>query len=282
MPDGRDIYYYGGDHNEWPHDGNFCMDGLVYPDRRPHTGLLEFKNVYRPARVVKYDRESGMLTLHNYMDFVDLTEYAALGFQVSCDGKDLPCRTESHDMGFDEILLENTDNRNQKALAMWSDTPVGNKITVQECARYLTLQDKHFTYAFNKLTGLFATMQYDGESLLDEEMVFNIWRAPTDNDRKLKLDWLAARYDHCMTNAYHTEYTLLNAVFYTTNNIAYSALPPLSPGTAPGVSRWVPIDSCSRSPPALPSSPSHCWRSPRWATLAKPGALWLSFTLLSV
>ena len=29
MPDGRDIYYYGGDHNEWPHDGNFCMDGLV-------------------------------------------------------------------------------------------------------------------------------------------------------------------------------------------------------------------------------------------------------------
>lgn len=57
-----------GDHNEWPHDGNFCMDGLVYPDRRPHTGLLEFKNVYRPARVVKYDQESGMLTLHNYME----------------------------------------------------------------------------------------------------------------------------------------------------------------------------------------------------------------------
>ena len=63
------------------------MDGLVYPDRRPHTGLLEFKNVYRPARVVKYDRESGMLTLHNYMDFVDLTEYAALTYQVSCDGE---------------------------------------------------------------------------------------------------------------------------------------------------------------------------------------------------
>ena len=77
MPDGRDIYYYGSATTmSGPHDGNFCMDGLVYPDRRPHTGLLEFKNVYRPARVVKYDRESGMLTLHNYMDFVDLTEYA--------------------------------------------------------------------------------------------------------------------------------------------------------------------------------------------------------------
>ena len=64
-----------------------CIRDRVYPDRRPHTGLLEFKNVYRPARVVKYDQESGMLTLHNYMDFVDLTEYAALTYQVSCDGE---------------------------------------------------------------------------------------------------------------------------------------------------------------------------------------------------
>lgn len=256
MPDGRDIYYYGGDHNEWPHDGNFCMDGLVYPDRRPHTGLLEFKNVYRPARVVKYDRESGMLTLHNYMDFVDLTEYAALTYQVSCDGevidsgfipypdgftlpphsenafplavhipdkgkcflkifyhcdKDLSLRSEGHLLGFDEILLENEDSRNQKTLAMWSDAPSNSTITVQETDRHLTLRGKNFTYNFNKLTGLFAAMQYEDAVLLDKEMEFNIWRAPTDNDRKLKLDWLAARYDHCMTNAYRTEYQVTDS-----------------------------------------------------------------------
>lgn len=51
------MYAYGGDHNEYPHDGNFCMDGLVYPDRTPHTGLMEFKNVYRPVRVTGYDAE---------------------------------------------------------------------------------------------------------------------------------------------------------------------------------------------------------------------------------
>ena len=34
------MYYYGGDHGEDVHDSNFCMDGLVYPDRTPHTGLL--------------------------------------------------------------------------------------------------------------------------------------------------------------------------------------------------------------------------------------------------
>ena len=52
---GKTIYHYGGDHGEIVHDSNFCMDGLVYPDRRPHTGLLEYKNVYRPVRVVSYD-----------------------------------------------------------------------------------------------------------------------------------------------------------------------------------------------------------------------------------
>ena len=49
---GKTIYAYGGDHGEDIHDGNFCMDGLVYPDRTVHTGLLEYKNVYRPARVI--------------------------------------------------------------------------------------------------------------------------------------------------------------------------------------------------------------------------------------
>ena len=38
--DGREMFHYGGDAGEFPHDGNFCMDGLVYPDRRPHTCLL--------------------------------------------------------------------------------------------------------------------------------------------------------------------------------------------------------------------------------------------------
>ncbi|MBP3701796.1 MAG: beta-galactosidase, partial [Lachnospiraceae bacterium] len=52
---GKTMYLYGGDHGEYPHDGNFCVDGLVYPDRRPHTGLMEYKNIHRPARVTAYD-----------------------------------------------------------------------------------------------------------------------------------------------------------------------------------------------------------------------------------
>lgn len=113
--DGRAIYYYGGDHGEYPNDGNFCMDGLVYPDRTPHTGLLEYKNVHRPARVISFawgtsmqeiftkektelsekarekhaDKSEGrvtcILTLKNEMNYVDLRDYLALEYELTCD-----------------------------------------------------------------------------------------------------------------------------------------------------------------------------------------------------
>ena len=83
---GKTTYAYGGDHGEEIHDGNFCMDGLVYPDRTVHTGLLEYKNVYRPARVISYDKESGELVLHNYMDFDDLKDYVKISYELMQDG----------------------------------------------------------------------------------------------------------------------------------------------------------------------------------------------------
>jgi beta-galactosidase len=83
---GKTKYLYGGDFGEIIHDGNFCMDGLVYPNRKPHTGLLEYKNVHRPARVVSYDAKSRELKLHNYLDFIDLQDYAAIRYEVTCDG----------------------------------------------------------------------------------------------------------------------------------------------------------------------------------------------------
>ena len=81
------MYAYGGDNGETIHDGNFCMDGLVYPDRRPHTGLLEFKNINRPVRITGYDETNGVLTLHNYMDFTDIRDYLTMSYEVTCDGQ---------------------------------------------------------------------------------------------------------------------------------------------------------------------------------------------------
>ena len=86
-PNGKDMYAYGGDSGEVIHDSSFCMDGLVYPDRRPHTGLLEFKNINRPVRITGYDEAKGVLTLHNYLDFTDIRDYLTMSYVVMRDGQ---------------------------------------------------------------------------------------------------------------------------------------------------------------------------------------------------
>lgn len=254
---GKAIYYYGGDHGEFPHDGNFCMDGLVYPNRRPHTGLLEYKNVHRPARLVSFHQEDGTLILHNTKDFVDLREYLSVVWEVNCDGEtvasgqvkegDLPSvmphkegrirlnipvpeqgkcylqvfyyqkeATElvpkGHLLGFDEILLKNRDGGNQDKAALMArgqktflrEAEDFGDLRVQGEERYLTVTGDNFSYVYNKLTGLFEHMTYDGEQLITQPMEVNIWRAPTDNDRKLRLEWERAFYNRTVTRAYDT------------------------------------------------------------------------------
>lgn len=84
--EGKEKYLYGGDFGEVIHDGNFCMDGLVYPDRRPHTGLLEYKNVHRPIRVESYNSKKGEIYFRNYMEFTNALDYIQMKYELSCDG----------------------------------------------------------------------------------------------------------------------------------------------------------------------------------------------------
>ena len=86
-PDGKTKYGYGGDSGEFPHDGNFCMDGLVHPDRTPSTGLKEYKNVHRPLRVELVDAEAGQVELQNKLDFLNLKDFAYLSYEILRDGE---------------------------------------------------------------------------------------------------------------------------------------------------------------------------------------------------
>ena len=241
---GKTKYYYGGDHGEAIHDGNFCMDGLVYPDRTPHTGLLEYKNVYRPVRVQSFDQESGTLTLHNYMDFDDIQDFVDICYEVTQDGlsvqkgkvagasaaphsdciveldidvpaagrvylklsyqlkKELPLVPAGHVLGFDELLLENKDGRNQTA-AKWTASDVAvSDIRVEEDDAWIVLNGDGFTYRLDKRTGLFNGLQYAGREYLNHPMELNIWRAPTDNDMYIRAEWEKAHYDEAYTRAY--------------------------------------------------------------------------------
>ena len=66
-------YTYGGDHGEWEHDGNFCVDGIFYPDRRPSTGAYIAKFTYRPIRVKHL--QDDMFEVFNTRSFTNAKDY---------------------------------------------------------------------------------------------------------------------------------------------------------------------------------------------------------------
>ncbi len=272
---GKTKYFYGGDHGEAVHDGNFCMDGLVYPNRVPHTGLVEYWNVYRPARVAAFDQAGQRVRLHNYLDFTDLSDALTLHYAVSRDGRrlqtgDISCppipphgegeveipfhspargkaflrlsyrqRNNSplvpagHPLGFDELPLETADGRHQMAVRLLEEPSTGAPSAAENDTEIILIGDG-FRYCFDKRTGLFSAMEYAGKPLLDRPMELNIWRAPTDNDRLLRLEWERAHYDWAAARAHRTAWeTAGSAVAIRTESVlsAPTVQPFLSLGT---------------------------------------------------
>ncbi|MEE1764245.1 glycoside hydrolase family 2 TIM barrel-domain containing protein [Streptomyces sp. SP18BB07] len=78
-------YAYGGDFGEELHDGNFVCDGLVFPDRTPSPGLIEFKKVIEPVRI-DGDGSAGTVRVRNAYDFQDLSSLA-FEWAYEVDGK---------------------------------------------------------------------------------------------------------------------------------------------------------------------------------------------------
>lgn len=96
--DGKTKYAYGGDWNERHNDGNFCCDGLVYPDRRPHTGLKELQQAYRPVRV-RAGKNDGEFIFENILVFADPSNYLECRYEIDSDGALTKC-TEKVEFAF--------------------------------------------------------------------------------------------------------------------------------------------------------------------------------------
>ncbi|HWT73993.1 MAG TPA: glycoside hydrolase family 2 TIM barrel-domain containing protein [Mobilitalea sp.] len=115
---GKDVFNYGGDFGEFPHDGNFCMDGLVYPDRRVHVGLKEYKNVIRPIRVISAQLEKGIIVLENKLDFTNTKEFVKVHYELKQEGNLLAEGTidgldiEPHKTGTIEVKLPDVTEGN--------------------------------------------------------------------------------------------------------------------------------------------------------------------------
>ena len=84
----------------------------------------------------------------------------------------------------------------------------GDALEVSEDDRYITIKNNSVNYIYNKLDGLFKEIIYEGRKIITKPVEINIWRAPTDNDIRIKQEWYAAHYDKSITRAYKTEYKI--------------------------------------------------------------------------
>ena len=100
-------YTYGGDHGEWEHDGNFCVDGMFYPDRTPSTGARIMKYIYRPIRM----RHLG----GDRFEIFNTTAFSAGSrYRLECkwsDGSEVTLVPESGPLSRVEITLDTKQHR---------------------------------------------------------------------------------------------------------------------------------------------------------------------------
>jgi len=113
-------YTYGGDHGEWMHDGNFCVDGIFYPDRTPSTGARIVRHVYRPVRVRHI--EGCRYEIFNTCSFTGLEHYDIRfefsdGRRIDVNAEVAPCAKETVDIegaaphGAEHMTVKVTDRR---------------------------------------------------------------------------------------------------------------------------------------------------------------------------
>lgn len=221
-PDGTEFFAYGGDFGEVPHDGNFVIDGLVFPDRTPSPGLIEYKKVIEPVRVDLVDAAAGTLRIRNLYDFIDLShlrcEWRILaGGETLTDGllemPEIPARSDAElavpiptGLNSDsrwEVLLETKLSLAKSTLwaeaghvVAWSQcvlrpatlpvTPWVSRASIDtvDTELALNLACGDVGYTFDKVRGQLAQIQVHGQPLLTYGPRVDLWRAPIDNDHE--------------------------------------------------------------------------------------------------
>ena len=241
---GKPAYIYGGDFGNVPHDSNFCVDGLLYPDRRPHTGMLELKQVLRPCRVTAFDPVKKTVQLRNTRYFTDLSDldlywtlerngkvidsgrltalsvaprhsrtyklplpdvdlldgfcYLNLSFRSNVTH---PWADVGYEVGFEQFELA------AKAITPVSAPAVHATFAAETQGNEIRILDGSAVYTVDRVHGLIVSLTGDGKELLSSPVTPTVWRAPTDNDRKVKKDWINAGYDRMQVKCYDCQLT---------------------------------------------------------------------------
>lgn len=234
---GKPYEAYGGDFGDTPNDGNFCVDGLVYPDRKPHTGLLEYKNIICP---ISAEFSENKLKITNLYDFTTLDNIGVF-WRIEKDGKQIldgdiqlsnikPKCSSTYSLPIlkysepgvyyliaEYKLLKPTqwaDAGHILGFKQFSIARIRSNVEPEKFAApsicsengRLIINSIYFNYIYNTITGKFESLKYNQKELFLTPPDYCIWRAPCDNDMNIKKEWEDNKFDSAFTTCISTSY----------------------------------------------------------------------------
>ena len=230
---GEEWFAYGGDFDDHPNDGNFCIDGLNFPDRIPHSGLIEYKKIIEPVLVEPVDLAAGKVRIVNRHEFASL-RYLTGTWSLVSDGRmlqqgelpplDVPAGKATevalplkpiaaqagcvYWLNLSFTLAQDTLWAQRGHEVAWAqfELPVKAapprvavatmpRLSVEESGTEIEIGGEGFRLVFDKWTGAIASWEWNGERLLSAGPRLNVWRAPTDNDVHAAREWRRAGLD---------------------------------------------------------------------------------------
>lgn len=229
--DGHSYYRYGGNFGDFPTNENFCIDGLLMPDRTPSPALTEYKQIIAPVEVTRIAGSQRELLLRNYYDFLDLS-HLILKWTVSTEAEVVsqgtienlyakPHETQRVSIPFAPIQPEvNTDyylnvtvcqkedssfaeagfvlSKVQFPLDMKQEVkeayPEGEALHVKEEGAILTVENHAIKVTFHKVFGKLLSVEANEKAYVTDGPRVNVYRATIDNDMYKKEDWTNLYY----------------------------------------------------------------------------------------
>jgi len=214
------FFAYGGDFDDHPNDGNFCINGLVQPDRKPNPHLNQVKKVYQYINVNAVDKPNGIFEIANEYDFTNLYGFAGLSWQLQENGVTItegqiyeldisPNSSQTVEINYGrnglqpdkeyllkvtfELLKDESWAKKGHQLA-WEqfeiqkpDQPryvqdTTSNVKFEENNETIVVSAANVRLTFDKAAGALSSYQADGRELMVSPLMPHFWRAPTDND----------------------------------------------------------------------------------------------------
>ena len=221
----NDFWTYGGDFGpaDIPSDGNFCLNGLVNPDRGIKPHLWEVKKVYQYIKFDAVSVKDGTFSIKNSYDFINLKDFT-FSYEITADGiktsegeiSGIDLKPEQDttisinypkdlDISKELLITISAKTKEEKNLVpanheiAWEQFVINyplkksmafsSGIKLNESDRKSTFSANDFSVSFDKKTGIMSELIFGGENILNEANGFrpNFWRAPVDNDFGNKL-----------------------------------------------------------------------------------------------